>query len=143
MIDDPDIEFGPGQHSKNVHLTISDDKELSKVQCFCLEAVKTQQVHPYFSPFTTTNICITDNEGTKRNYYNCYTVTYINIITMTVVNLIFLLVDVRLDVTAAKVVDNDEGRYLELSLSMTGFEGETDMKITIQPNIFSAASKHQ
>ena len=67
MIINSDIEFSRGQHSRNVHLTIFDDKELSAVKCFCLEAVnsKQQQLYPYFKPFSTTNICITDNEGKR------------------------------------------------------------------------------
>ena len=34
------------------------------------------------------------------------------------------------------MIENENGkRYLELKLSISGFEGETDMKISIQPTI--------
>lgn len=60
------INFGTGDQTANIELSVTDDREFSDEECFCAELVQPGLVYTFLHPYALTTMCIRDNEGRER-----------------------------------------------------------------------------
>lgn len=65
---DGQVMFAQGESEASVAFTVSDNKELQPLQCYCVELVQAPGLYMYLTQ-PRANICIRDNESKNHNYY--------------------------------------------------------------------------